>query len=143
MGRGAWLDDRRLRVEPAPLGARSLISIRTPYEDGLPAFVAAWLTRHRLRRFGSTARQLCYVAAGALALKHDHRASLWDIAGAVPVVPEAGARLTTPEGADVFPVAPPAYAGAALAILAGDLGAHRQARDEVRAAARSGAAGDP
>lgn len=58
-------------------------------------------------------------------------------------MPEAGARLTTPEGADVFPVAPPAYAGAALAILAGDPGAHRQARDEVRAAARSGAAGDP
>ncbi len=76
VGHGAWLNGRRLSVEPAVLSSRSLFSIRSPFSDDVPGHVHEWLTRYRLRRFGSTALQLCYVAAGALAFVHDHRASL-------------------------------------------------------------------
>jgi myo-inositol-1(or 4)-monophosphatase len=132
-GHGAWLGSRRLRVEPMPLGRRSLVSIRTPYDE-VPAFVADWLTRYRLRRFGSTALQLCYVALGALAFVHDDRTSLWDIAGAAPVLLEAGAALTAPDGRNLFPVWSLAPAGEPMAILAGDPLAHLQATNDVRAA---------
>jgi myo-inositol-1(or 4)-monophosphatase len=127
VGQGAWLGDRRLTVGPAPLGPRSLISVRTPYPAGVPAAVLDWLTRYRLRRSGSTALHLCYVAMGALAFVHDHGASIWDVAGAVPVLLEAGGRFTAPDGAALFPVAAPALAGARLAFVAGDPGGHAQA----------------
>jgi myo-inositol-1(or 4)-monophosphatase len=134
-GRGSWLNGRRLRVEPRRLGAGSLFSIRSPYPGQVPAFVQQWLVRYRLRRFGSTALQLCYVAAGALAFLHDHRASLWDVAGALPILLEAGAIATGPEGEALFPIAPARY-HEPVALLAGDPLGHAQALRDVVGAGR-------
>jgi myo-inositol-1(or 4)-monophosphatase len=130
-GRGAWLNERSLRTRPSPLSRGSLFSIRTPMEDGAPPFVDEWLRRYRLRRFGSTALHLCYVALGALDLVHDHRASLWDIAGAAPVLLEAGGVLTTVEGAPLFPATAGHLAGAPIAFLAGNPASHAQALIDV------------
>ena len=124
-GQGARLNGRGLRVRPTDLGARSLFSIRSPFEGAVPAYVEGWLRRYRLRRLGSTALQLCYVAAGALAFVHDHRASLWDVAAAASIVTEAGGRMTTPEGAALFPIDPHAYSGEPIGFLAGDPIGHR------------------
>ena len=125
-GGGAWLNQRRLEVKPTTLTRRSLFSVRSPYEDVVPDFACRWLTRYRLRRVGSTALQLCYVALGGLAFVHDHGASLWDIAGAAPVVLEAGGVMTAPDGGPIFPVRPDSYGGEPLAFLAGDPLAHEQ-----------------
>src|SRR5262249_45818335 len=84
-------------------GPRSLFTVRTPFRDGVPSWVEGWMRRYRMRRVGSTALHLCYVALGALAVVHDHGASLWDIAGAAPIVLEAGGRLTTAAGDELFP----------------------------------------
>jgi myo-inositol-1(or 4)-monophosphatase len=130
-GRGAWLNERPLRTRPSPLSRSSLFAIRTPMEDGVPAFVDEWLRRYRLRRFGSTALHLCYVALGALDLVHDHRASLWDIAGAAPVLLEAGGVLTTVEGAPLFPATPAQLAGQPIAFLAGNPESHARALADV------------
>ena len=130
VGEGAWLNGRALRAEPAALGPRSLFSIRVPYPGGVPSYVAYWMERYRLRRPGSTALALCYVASGALAFVYDHRASLWDIAGAAPVVLEAGGVLTDPAGADLFPRAPGEHA-AALAVLAGNPIAHHESLADI------------
>jgi myo-inositol-1(or 4)-monophosphatase len=135
IGRGAWLNDRPLRTRPAPLTRASLVSIRTPMEEGTPPFVEEWLRRYRLRRFGSTALHLCYVALGALDLVHDDRASLWDVAGAAPVLLEAGGLLGTPAGGPLFPVTAAHLAGAPLAFLAGNPGGHAQALADIAAAA--------
>ncbi len=131
-GEGAWLNGRPLRIEPAALGPRSLFSIRAPYPNGVPAYVSRWLGRYRLRRPGSTALALCYVATGALAFVHDHRASLWDIAGAAPVLHGAGGVLTDPAGENVFPVEPDALASTPIAFLAGDPIAHHESLSDVR-----------
>jgi fructose-1,6-bisphosphatase/inositol monophosphatase family enzyme len=48
LGHGAWLNGRRLQIQPQPLSARSVVSIRTPYEDQVPSYVLRWLCRHRL-----------------------------------------------------------------------------------------------
>ena len=126
-GQGAWLNDRRLRLEPAKLDRRSLISIRTPYPAGVPDAVTRWLTLYRTRRAGSTALQLCYVALGAIAFIYDHRTSLWDIAGAAPILYEAGACLTRPDGRPLFPVENETWTGGTLPVLAGAPGAHEAA----------------
>ena len=120
LAHGAWLNGRRLQIQPQPLSARSVMSIRTPFENQVPSYVLRWLCRHRLRRFGSTALQLCYVASGALSLVHDQRAFLWDLAGAAVVVAEAGGVLTRPDGSALFPFPPAGYRGEPIAFLAGD-----------------------
>jgi myo-inositol-1(or 4)-monophosphatase len=131
-GAGATLNGRPLRMNPAVLSPRSLFSIRAPYAGGVPSFVAGWLGRYRLRRPGSTALALCYIATGALAFVHDHGASLWDIAGAAPVLLEAGGVLTDPMGADIFPIEPHGLSGAPLAFLAGDPIAHHESLADIR-----------
>lgn len=133
-GEGATLNGRSLRMQPAALGPRSLFSIRAPYAGGPPPYVARWLSRYRLRRPGSTALALCYVAAGGLAFVHDHGASLWDIAGAAPVLLEAGGVLTDPAGTSLFPVGPRALAHAPLALLAGDPIAHHESLADISGA---------
>jgi myo-inositol-1(or 4)-monophosphatase len=133
-GRGAWLNERPLRTRAAPLSRSSLFAIRTPLEDGVPPFVDEWLRRYRLRRFGSTALHLCYVALGALDLVHDHRASLWDIAGAAPVLLEAGGVLTAADGGPLFPATAAHLAGAPIGFLAGNPASHAQALGDVLAA---------
>ena len=125
-GGGAWLNQSRLQLEPTPLSGRSLFSIPSPYDGTVPDLTCRWLTRYRLRRFGSTALQLCYVALGCLPFVHDHGASLWDIAGAAPVIVEAGGVITAPGGGPIFPVRANTYAGEPLAFLAGDPLAHEQ-----------------
>ena len=136
VGQGAWLNERPLRVTPAALSARSLFRVRTPYRDGVPGFVQGWLGRYRLRRVGSTALHLCYVASGALAFVHDPRASLWDIAGAAPVAIEAGAVLTGERGSPRFPIDPDGYDGEPIAFLAGDPLAHDESLRDVLDAGR-------
>jgi myo-inositol-1(or 4)-monophosphatase len=130
-GYGARLNGRPLRATPCELGRRSLFSIRSPFEGAVPPYAERWLRRYRLRRVGSTALQLCYVAAGALAFVHDHRASLWDVAAAAVIVAEAGGLMTTPDGASLFPVDPHTYAGESIGFLAGDPIGHRSSLADI------------
>lgn len=52
----------------------------------------------KTRSLGSTAANLCYVARGGAAAALIGRASLWDIAGALPVLERAGGKLGTLSG---------------------------------------------
>lgn len=133
-GKGAWCNERELRLEPAALGPRSLFTVRTPFRDGVPSWVEGWMRRYRMRRVGSTALHLCYVALGALAVVHDHGASLWDIAGAAPIVLEAGGRLTTAAGDELFPIPADSYRGQPIDFLAADPLAHEEALRDMGAA---------
>ena len=133
-GKGAWCNERELRIEPAGLGPRSLFTVRAPFRDGVPPWVEGWMQRYRLRRVGSTALHLCYVALGALAIVHDHAASLWDIAGAAPIVLEAGGRLTTAAGDELFPIQADTYRGEPIDFLAADPLAHETALRDMGAA---------
>lgn len=133
-GRGAWLNDRTLRAQgDAPTGI-ALFAARAPWVGGVPDYVASWMRRYGVRRFGSTALHLCYVALGGLDFVHDDRASLRDIAGAAPVLLEAGALLTNEAGAPLFPLAPSQAAATRIAFLAGHPRAHADALRDLRGA---------
>jgi fructose-1,6-bisphosphatase/inositol monophosphatase family enzyme len=54
------------------------------------------------------------------------------VAGAVPVLLEAGGSLTDPDGRTLFPLDAPQSAGVPFALLAGNSAAHRQALDDLR-----------
>lgn len=125
-GRGAWLNDRPLRVVASALTRTSLVAVGSPQQPGLPPAMEDWLRRYRLRRAGSTALHLCYVAMGALDLVHDHRTSLGEVAGAAAVVLEAGGVVTQADGRPVFPAMPVQLAGAPLTVLAGNPTSHGQ-----------------
>jgi myo-inositol-1(or 4)-monophosphatase len=130
-GRGAWLNERPLRVRAEPLTTELLFAMRSPYAGGVPDYIEGWLRRHRVRRFGSTALHLCYAALGGLDFVHDDRASLWDIAGAAPVLLEAGGTLTTDHGAPLFPMSAAQTSGEPFALLAGHPAAHAEAVRDV------------
>jgi myo-inositol-1(or 4)-monophosphatase len=132
VGRGAWLNDRPLQVRAEPLGDNSVFVIRTPCELGVPDYVEGWMRRYRVRRFGSTALHLCYVALGGLDFVHDDRATVWDIAGAAPILLEAGGMLTTESGTPLFPLTPAQAVGGRIALLAGHVRAHALAVRDVR-----------
>jgi len=131
VGRGAWLNERPLRVHGDAPGT-ALFVARTPSAGGVAEYVGRWMRRYGVRRVGSTALHLCYVALGGLDFVHEPRAALRDIAGAAPVLLEAGGVLTTEVGAPVFPLAPGHTSATPIAFLAGHPRAHADALRDVR-----------
>jgi myo-inositol-1(or 4)-monophosphatase len=127
VGRGAWLNDRPLHADGDAARGTALFAARTPWAGGVPQHVERWMRRYGVRRFGSTALHLCYVALGGLDFVHDDRASLSEIAGAAPVLLEAGALLTNEAGAPLFPLASSQAATTSIALLAGHPRAHADA----------------
>jgi myo-inositol-1(or 4)-monophosphatase len=63
----------------------------------------AWLSRYKLRSFGSVALNLAYAALGAIDVVLDDRAAIWDVAAAAVILPEAGAVITDFAGRPLFP----------------------------------------
>src|SRR5262249_26529851 len=102
-GKGAWCNERELRVEPAALGPRSLFTVRTPFRGGALSGVEGGLRLCRIRGRGSPALHLCAAPRGALAIVPARGASLGDIAGAPPIVLEAGGRSPTAAGDELSP----------------------------------------
>ena len=85
-GKGAFLNDRRLRVAGAQALADSVIACGLPHlgrgdlESGLREFGAVQDKVAGLRRFGSAALDLAFVAAGRFDGYWERNLSPWDIA---------------------------------------------------------------
>jgi len=108
-GIGAYLNDRRLRVSSRRRLDESLlatgITARRGAEDGdRAAFVAqvdaALAAVAGVRRFGSAALDLAYVAAGRYEGFWEDHLSPWDIAAGIVLVREAGGYVSEIEGGD-------------------------------------------
>ena len=107
-GRGAWLHDRRLRVSSRRDLSESLIG------TGIPHFgrgnVGNWskiygaIAPHvsGVRRFGSAALDLAWVAAGRIDGFWEDELDLWDTAAGVLLVREAGGFVTDYRGQDRY-----------------------------------------
>jgi myo-inositol-1(or 4)-monophosphatase len=98
-GHGAWLGDRRLRVtETADLGQTLLTVGFPPDQRGHELQLDRWkrlaLRTRGLRRTGSTAINLAYVAAGRFDAFWADGLKAWDVAGGVVLVREAGGMVT-------------------------------------------------
>ena len=104
-GEGAFRNGERLHVaEPGPAGA--LLATGFGYDPGTHAGDLATVGRvmpiaRDLRRGGSAATDLAYVAAGRLDGYFERGLSPWDHAAGALLVQEAGGVFLRPEGPDV------------------------------------------
>jgi len=95
-GRGAFLNDRRLRVSKRTRLADCLVGTGFPFRKGdnfkryLQMFEVVMQSCAGLRRPGSAALDLCYVAAGYTDGFFETGLSPWDIAAGALMVTEAG-----------------------------------------------------
>ena len=103
-GHGAWLNGRPLRVSSADTLIDSLLVTGFPYsvqqEAGeLVGLFAEFLrTSRAVRRLGSAALDLCYVAAGRFDAFWEQKLSPWDISAGALIVREAGGHVTDSAG---------------------------------------------
>ena len=111
-GLGAYVNDRRLRVSARDKLAQCLLGYSLTHNAQLPTYPQAFaLTQYQslaphvsgLRRMGSAALDLCYVAAGRLDGYLGLDLSPWDMAAGIIMLKEAGAFVTDLDGkANIF-----------------------------------------
>lgn len=103
-GGGARLNGAPMRVSSAPTLIDSLLCTGFPYTvqqkpEELVGLFAHFLGISRaVRRLGSAALDLCYVAAGRLDGFWELHLGPWDIAAGALIVAEAGGRVTATDG---------------------------------------------
>ncbi len=99
-GKGAMLNGRRIHVSKVETLSDSLLATGFPYDrhknpDDYLGMLRAFLTRIQgIRRCGSAAIDLCYVACGRFDGYYEMKLSPWDKAAGMIIVEEAGGTLT-------------------------------------------------
>lgn len=108
-GQGAQLDGRRIRVSKRTTLQQSLVATGFPYranlehlERYLNMLRAVMLESSGVRRPGSAALDLCYVAAGRVDAFFELGLSKWDIAAGSLIIREAGGRISDFQGRDTY-----------------------------------------
>jgi myo-inositol-1(or 4)-monophosphatase len=102
-GRGATLNGDPINVSDTGELIRALIATGLPYDraempEALELFGRFAATTRGMRRLGSTALDLCYVAAGRLEGYYERGIWPWDLAAGSVILEEAGGRLTNYRG---------------------------------------------
>jgi myo-inositol-1(or 4)-monophosphatase len=103
-GSGAFLNGRRIHVSIAATLVDAMLVTGFPYDvhqrvAEIVGLFGAFVGQARaVRRLGSAALDLCYVAAGRMDGFWESDLKPWDIAGGSLIVAEAGGRVTTMTG---------------------------------------------
>lgn len=103
-GHGAYLNDNPIRVSAISDLDRALLATGFPYDvadhlEGIMLRLRRLLVRAQgVRRPGSAAIDLCYLAAGRVDGFWEEGLKPWDTAAAVLIVEEAGGRVSTFDG---------------------------------------------
>jgi len=102
-GRGASLNDRPIQVSSIGELDQALLATGFPYDRAqfsraLRSFEVMSRQSQAVRRAGSAALDLCYVACGRLDGYWEHAVSPWDVAAGALIVLEAGGRVSSPDG---------------------------------------------
>lgn len=107
-GGGAFCNDTPIKVSSAPDLAASLISTGFPYynfeliDRYLDSMKALMKKSHGLRRMGSAAVDLCYVASGRTEGFFEYNLNSYDVAAGTLIVQEAGGVVTDFAGGNDF-----------------------------------------
>lgn len=107
-GLGAYLNGSSIRCSPELKLSESLIATGFPYEsfDKIPQYMALLqdvLKESRgLRRLGSAATDMAYVACGRFNAFFEYGLSAWDVAAGAILIKEAGGVVTDFRGSDDY-----------------------------------------
>jgi myo-inositol-1(or 4)-monophosphatase len=111
-GGGAFLNGAPVRVSGVAVPERALLATGFPFKEGkgdLDAYMVmvadALRATHGVRRAGSAAMDLAYVAAGRVEAFFEVGLSPWDVAAGMLLVREAGGRVTGWPGDPAPPLA--------------------------------------
>lgn len=103
-GKGAFLNDRRIRVSNRSKLETSLLATGIPFK-GKPGHAQSLREIHRLsqqvsgiRRFGSAALDLAWLAAGRYDGFWERNLQIWDIAAGIVLIREAGGMISNMDG---------------------------------------------
>jgi myo-inositol-1(or 4)-monophosphatase len=103
-GQGAWLNGKPLKVSTAEVLIDSLLVTGFHYDvqrdpaELIGLFTRFITTSRAVRRLGSAALDLCYVAAGRFEGFWEQKLHPWDIAGGALLVQEAGGSVSGLDG---------------------------------------------
>jgi myo-inositol-1(or 4)-monophosphatase len=103
-GVGAWVNGAPMRVSAAATLGESLLVTGFPYDvrdridDILGLFTAFLREARAVRRLGSAALDLCWVAAGRMDAFWEQGLQPWDTTAGALMVQEAGGRVTALDG---------------------------------------------
>ncbi|MGN6475965.1 MAG: inositol monophosphatase family protein [Flavipsychrobacter sp.] len=104
-GKGAYLNDKPIRVSSKTNCAKACLVTGFPYkwpnssEHPIRVFERFILEGLPVRRLGSAAIDLCWVACGRFDGFWEYNLSSWDVAAGYLIVQEAGGRITNFDGA--------------------------------------------
>ena len=105
---GAYLNGTKISVSAITEMSKSLIATGFPYSlrgktDHYFDIIKHMVNHsHGLRRLGSAAVDLCYVACGRFEAYFEFNIHIWDIAAGVLLVQEAGGKVTDYSGGDDY-----------------------------------------
>ncbi len=105
-GKGAFMNDRRLRVAARKTLGDALVTTGIPHRgrEGHPRFLkemdALMGEVAGIRRTGSAALDLAFVAAGRFDAYWEHNLQPWDVAAGIVIVREAGGFVSDLAGGD-------------------------------------------
>ncbi|MFC4871172.1 inositol monophosphatase family protein [Negadavirga shengliensis] len=131
-GLGAKCNGKPIRVSPVDDFSRSLIATGFPYDHGgkldkyLDLLKYLLKNTHGLRRLGSAAVDLCYVACGRVEGYMEYNLQPYDVAAGTIIVQEAGGKVTDFSGGNNF------VFGAEIVATNGRI--HEKFREEIQAA---------
>jgi myo-inositol-1(or 4)-monophosphatase len=106
-GKGATLNGEPIRVDASETLPRSLIATGFPYTKIEKGKDYEWVMRtmgnllphtRDIRRLGSAAIDLCYVARGTFAGFYEINLKPWDVAAGILMVEEAGGKVSREDG---------------------------------------------
>jgi myo-inositol-1(or 4)-monophosphatase len=107
-GKGATLNGRTIRVSRTPRLSESLLATGFPYDlrqspvNNFDHFRNFARRVHAVRRAGSAALDLCYVAMGRFDGFWEMKLGPWDLAAGSLIVREAGGTVTDFKGCPIF-----------------------------------------
>ncbi len=107
-GGGAWMNGRPIRVSKTSTLSASLLATGFPYYDydRMQAYLLVlqfFMQNTRgLRRLGSAAVDLAYVACGRFDGFYEYSLNAWDVAAGILLVQEAGGRVTDFKGGEDY-----------------------------------------
>ncbi len=105
-GKGAFLNDRRIRVAARQRLAEAVVACGLPHygrgdlKKARPEIAAAQQHFAGLRRYGAATLDLAWIAAGRLDAYWERDLSPWDLAAGMLLVREAGGFVTDLDGGD-------------------------------------------
>jgi len=102
-GQGARLNGRPIHTSRVAELSQCLAAASFPAQvrrdsPDLLTFIEAVMRCQAIRRTGSSALNLCYIAAGRLDLFWSFSTKVWDVAAGALIVREAGGLVTAPDG---------------------------------------------